>query len=246
MLIFAETVFDMTREEAIEKLAPFIPSLKREYNRWGELRDKNKDRSWLYRDESYRKPSAKWDDPDRERYLPEVIPENFLEGTVADIDGEKFYVKRSYPSIERDYRRVYLEIMDFAMYGNTHKYGKLQIDGLSWSRIGPNSRTASFKLDDVEPRVKGIWDVDLLRIVAEGEMGGGECPPGEATGRFVYLDELFATAAYVTLLRIQGPCVLDNASSYATVRTEKDILLRVAENDEVTFGPKLKKVLQMK
>ena len=235
----------MTREEAIHKLTPFIPSLEREYSRWGELRDKNEDRSWLYRDESYRRPSAKWNDPDKERYLPEMIPENFLEGTVADIDGEKFCVKRSYPSTERDYRRVYLEITDFAMYGNTHKYGKLQIDGLRWSRIGNNTATSWNKLDDVEPRVQSIWDVDLFRIVAEGEMSAEECPVGEATARFTYVDELVATAAYVTLIRIQGPCVLDNASSYATVRTDKDILLSVDKNDEVTFGKKLLRILKL-
>ena len=235
----------MTREEAIEKLTPFIPSLKREYYRWGELRDKNEDRSWLYRDEPYMRPNAKWSDPDRERYLPEVIPENFLEGTVADIDGEKFCVKRSYLSIERGYRRVYLGITDFAMYGNTHKYGKLQIDGLRWSRIGTNSMTSSNKLNDVEPRVQGIWDVDLFRIVAEGEMSAGECPVGEATARFTYIDELIATAAYVTLIRIQGPCVLDNASSYATMRTDNDILLSIDKNDEVTFGKKILRILKL-
>lgn len=235
----------MTKEEAIKKLTPFIPSLRREYNRWGKLRDKNEDRSWLYRDEPYRRPSAKWNDPDRERYLPEVIPENFLEGTVADINGEKFCVKRCYPSIERNYRRVYLEITDFAVYGNTHKYGKLRIDGLRWSRIGTNSMTSSNKLADAEPRVHGIWDVDLFRIVAEGEMSAEECPVGEATARFTYIDELVATAAYVTLIRIQGPCVLDNASSYATVRTDNDILLSVDKNDEVTFGKKMLKILKL-
>ena len=234
----------MTREEAIEKLVPFIPSLKLEYNRWGELRDKNEDRSWLYRDETYRRPSAKWNDPDRERYLPEVIPENFLEGTVADINGEKFCAKRSYPSIERDYRRVYLEITDFAMYGNTHKYGKLLIDGLRWSIIGSNLSTSWNKLNDVEPRVQNIWEVNLFRIVAEGEMSATECPVGEATARFTYIDELIATAAYVTLIRIQGPCVLDNASSYATVRTDNDILLNVDKNDQVTFGKKLLRILE--
>lgn len=235
----------MTREEVIKKLAPFIPSLNREYIMWGKLRDKNEDRSWLYRDEPYRRPSAKWNDADRERYLPEMIPEYFLEGTVADINGEKFCVKRSYPSIERDYRRVYLEITDFAMYGNTHKYGKLQIDGLRWSRIGNNSTTSWNKLDDVEPRVRGIWDVDLFRIVAEGEMSAEECPVGEATARFTYIDELVATAAYVTLIRIQGPCILDNASSYATMRTDNDILLSIDKNDEVTFGKKMIRILKL-
>lgn len=236
----------MTREEAIKKLAPFIPSLNREYIRWGKLRDKNEDRSWLYRDEPYRRPSAKWNDADRERYLPEVIPENFLEGTLADINGEKFCVKRSYPSTERNYRRVYLEITDFAMYGNTHKYGKLKIDGLRWSGIGNNSATSWNKLDDVEPRVRGIWDVDLFRIVAEGEMSAEECPVGEATARFTYIDELVATAAYVTLIRIQGPCILDNASSYATMRTDNDILLSVDKNDEVTFCEKMIRILRLK
>lgn len=236
----------MTREEAIEKLTPFIPSLNREYIRWGELRDKNEDRSWLYRDELYRKPSAKWNSPDRDCYLPEMIPENFLEGAVSDINGEKFCIERSWPSIERDYRRVYLEIMDFAMYGNTHKYGKLRVDGLRWSIIGSNSTISCNKLDDVEPRVRGIWNVELFRIVAEGEMSAAECPVGEATARFTYIDELVATAAYVTLIRIQGPCILDNASSYATARTDDDILLSVDKNDEVAFGKKLLRILKLK
>ena len=132
------------------------------------------------------------------------------------------------------------------MYGNTHKYGKLQIEGLRWSRIGSNTATSWNKLGDVEPRVQGIWDVDLFRIVAEGEMSAEECPVGEATARFTYIDELVATAAYVTLIRIQGPCVLDNASSYATERTDKDILLSVDKNDEVTFGKKMLRILKLK
>lgn len=235
----------MTREEAIKQLAPFIPSLNREYIRWDEPRDKNEDRSWLYRDEPYRKPNAKWDDPDKERYLPEVIPENFLEGTLAEIDGKEYRAKRSFASSTRGYRRVYLEITDFAMYGNTHKYGKLQIDGLIWAESGTKSSTFYYKLEDVEPRVQGIWDVDLFRIVAEGEMSAEECPVGEATARFTYIDELVATAAYVTLIRIQGPCILDNASSYATMRTDNDILLSIDKNDEVSFGKKMIRILRL-
>ena len=44
----------MNRTEAIKTLEPFIPSLTRQYNRWGaENVNKSKDRTWLYRDEYY-------------------------------------------------------------------------------------------------------------------------------------------------------------------------------------------------
>ena len=233
----------MNREEAMKQLEPFIPSLTREYLRWGEKKvDKSKDRSWLYRDEDFRKPHAEWNDPDRERYLPEVIPEHFLEGTVAEVEGEKYVAKPN--DYGRNYRRVYLQVTDFAYYGNTHKYGQLQINGLRWCKEGGNSSHSWGKLSDIEPRVKGIWDVDLFRIVGEGEMAGSECPVGDSTARFVYLDELFATAAYVTLLRIQGPVVLDNASAYSVMRTKDDILLAAGADGSVEWGNKLKRVLK--
>ena len=232
----------MTREEALKVLEPFIPSLQREYNRWGEKTDKVKDRSWLYRDEYFERPHAEWNDPRKREYMPEQILEHFLEGLETEVDGEKFIVRKSYP--ERNYRRVYLEITDFAAYGNTHKYGKLCIDGVHWGSPDSPYATHSWnKLTDVEPRVRNIWDVDLFRIVGEGEMSASECPVGEATARFVYLDELVATAAYVTLLRIEGPLILDNASSYATVRSEKDILVTVDANGNVEWGEKLKRIL---
>ena len=233
----------MTREEALKKLEPFIPSLKREYIRWGKTVDKNIDKSWLYRDESYRKSHATWNDPDREKYLPEVISEHFLEGLTIEVEGESYVAERSR---EYDYRRVYLEVTDFACYGNTHKYGKLEIDGLHWRKVGEKSGWHSWgRLSDEEPRVTGIWDIDLFRIVGEGEMAGSECPPFEATARFVYLDELVATAAYVTLKRIEGPFILDNASSYATVREAKDILVTVGADGNVEWGEKIKRILNL-
>lgn len=223
-------------------LEPFIPSLTRQYNRWGaENVNKSKDRTWLYRDEYYERPNAEWNDPRKREYMPEQIPEHFLEGIETEINGEKFISRKSYP--ERDYRRVYLEITDFAAYGNTHKYGKLLIDGVYWSSLNNSYSYSSGKLTDVEPRVESIWSVDLFRIVGNGEMSGGECPAGEATGRFVYLDELIATAAYVTLLRVQGPVILDNARSYATVRKDDDILLSINADGNVEFGEKLKRIL---
>lgn len=234
----------MTREEALKKLEPFIPSLKRDYCRWGEKKvDKTKDRSWLYRDESYRKPSAKWNDPDKERYMPEVIPQDFLEGLTVEVEGSKYEVERG--SEYGNYRRIYLQVTDFACYGNTHKYGKLEISGLHWRKIGESGWHSWNKLSDEEPRVTGIWDVDLFRIVGEGEMSESECPAGEATGRFVYLDELIATAAYVTLLRIEGPFTLDNAGSYASVRKAEDILVTVDENGNVVWGEKIKRILKL-
>lgn len=232
----------MTREEAIKVLEPFIPSLNREYKRWGEkLIDKTQDKSWLYRDEYFERPSAKYGDPNRSEYLPEKIPADFLVGIEAEDNGEKYVSCNGEGS-----RRAHLEITDFAYYGNTHKYGKLQINGLYWVSKETGYTLLSSKLSDIDPRIQSIWDVDLFRIVEDGEMSMSECEPGAATGRFVYLDELIATAAYVTLIRVMGPVEMDNASSYATVRKDEDMLLTVDKNDNVVFGDKLISVLKLK
>jgi len=160
----------MTRGDAIEQLKPFIPSLNRAYRRWGELQNKAEDRSWLYRDESFRRPGATYDNPNKEEYLPEVIPEHFLEDTVVELKGHKYKVVRENPLWT--YRRVYLQVLDFGYYGNTHKYGQLKIAGLYWYDDERFVKVYACELNDIEPRVQSIWDVDLLRIVAEGEMGG--------------------------------------------------------------------------
>ena len=233
----------MTREEAIKKLEPFIPSLSRQYNRWeDENIDKTADKSWLWRDEHFVRPSSKWDDPHKHEYMPERIPEHFLEGLETEIDGEKYVVRKSH--FEQDCRRVHLDVTDFADYGNTHKYGVLHINGVHWSSSDGATHWWN-KLTDVEPRVKGKWDVDLFRIVGEGEMSGSECPVGDSTARFVYLDELIATAAYVTLLRVEGPIVLDNTGTYASVIKKDDILLTVNRDGNVEWGNKLKNILKI-
>lgn len=229
----------MTRQEALNILAPYIPSMTREYFRWGKKTDKEKDRSWLYRDDYYAKPDAPYGDPDRVKTFPEKIPVDFLEGLEAEFEGKTYVAKRD--EWEKDYRRVYLEIVDFGYWGNKHKYGKLQITGLHWSsgKGGMSCR----QLSNVDPRVTGIWDVDICRIVAEGELDPSECPPGESSQRFDTIEELIATAAYVALLRVEGPIKMDNASSYASAERKDDMILTVDKNDNVTFEKKLLETL---
>lgn len=236
----------MTREEAIKILEPFIPSLNREYKRWGEkLMDKSQDKSWLYRDEYFERPSVKWGDPKRSEYLPDEIPADFLVGIeVEDENGTKYVSCNNFHGEES--RRVYLDITDFAYYGNTHKYGKLCINGLSWLNKENGYHIVSNRFSDVEPRVKSIWNVDLFRIVDDGEMSMSDCKPGEASGRFTYLDELIATAAYVTIIRVMGPVEMDNAGSYATSCKDEDMILTIDKNDNVEFGEKLISVLKLK
>ena len=235
----------MKRKTALKKLQACIPSFNFEYKRWGEkVVDKDKDHSWLYRDECYRRPDADW--KEEPPTLPEVIPPDFLIGEEAVIGDEKYVVRRD---PDDTIRKVCLEVTDFAAYGNTHKYGKLKIRGVHWGRVnddGLYSWTSSRQLGNVDPRVTGLWDVDLYWIIRDSSyFGEGEIgyEVNEATARFVSRDELYITAAYVAILRVGGPMLLHDGYSAAAF-PEKYWLVKIDENDNVTLSPRLRKMMK--
>lgn len=235
----------MKRKTALKKLQACIPSFNVEYKRWGEeVVDKEKDKSWLYRDQTYFRPDHDW--KDEAPTLPEIITPDFLVGTEVEVNDEKYVVKRD--AGDKGIRKVCLEVSDYAAYGNTHKYGKLKIKGVHWSKVdsGPYSWTSSRELGNADPRVTSIWDVDLYWIIRDSSyFGEGErgYEVNEATARFIYNDELYITAAYVSLLRVAGPMLLHDGY-FAAAYPEKYWLVKVDENDNVTFSPKLRKMIK--
>ena len=227
----------MTRQEAMDELRKCIPSFNRKYLHWGKVKDKEQDKSWLYKDDFYSQP----DGERKNFFLPESIPVDFLVGLEADIDGTHYVARRH--ENRRDYRKVDLSVTDYACYGNTHKYGTLSIDGVNWK--DGDCTTSSRKLSNIDPRVVGIWKVDICKILSNEDLGEKNCDwdgyeANEATCRFSNIDELYCTAAYVALLRIEGKFDLTiDAWCDANPSEATQYLLKV-DGDEVRFMPMLK------
>ena len=233
----------MTRQEALEKLQALIPSFRRKYIHWGELVDKDVDRSWLYRDD------LKWDKKNNNITYPEVIPADYLiglKGTLKDRTTGEDIEYETVPHYDEDGggRKIALEVMDFGYYGNTHKYGTLKVSGVEWRNLTNGYTTMCSELDDIDPHVSFYWNVDLFKIIDDNDLSqkkdDWDCyNPNEATQRFESLAELYCTAAYVALLRYQGPIYLFEGS-WCCVPSKKDYLLTVDENDNVEFYDELK------
>ncbi len=226
----------MTREEAMNELKKCIPSFNRKYIHWGKLVDKETDKSWLYKDEIYSQP-----DGERKTFLmPEVIPVDFLNGIKANFDDCE------YVSVSQNPRKVDLSVTDYACYGNTHKYGTLSISGAVWQHeeFGKKWSTSSRRLSNIDPRVTGIWKVDLCKILSNEDLGEKGCDwegyeANEATCRFSDIDELYCTAAYVALLRIEGDFLLTIDSYVASDPKPFQQLMKI-EDGNVTFLPMLR------
>lgn len=228
----------MRREEALNILRGCIPSFNRKYRHWGKIADKEVDMSWMYLDEYFYKNN----DYSNIYTLPEVVPYDFLVGTEGEFYGKKYFVVQNWNTDTRPQRHISLDITDFGLYGNTHKYGDLCISGLGWREEGKTKGIMSTTRDDIDPRIRGMWKMELRKILSPEDLGenadweGFEA--GEATQRFSNLNELLCTAAYVSLFRFQGPLSL-NIGAFYIVPDEEEYLLQVDENDNVTFEPRL-------
>lgn len=231
----------MKRNQALNKLKACIPSFGRGYMRWGEEIDKETDKSWLYLDETYTqyKGNGKF-------FLPEVIEPNFLIGVKTEIDGVTF------ESRNRDItnglpRTICLEVTDFAYFGNRHKYGQLKTSSPDWVNLSNSYMTRTNDLHEIDPRIGTIWKTNLRRILSPEDLGEKGCDwegfsPHEATERFSDLDELYCTAAYVTILRFTGNYTL-HVGSYAAMPDEDDFLVKCIDGN-ITFCEKLKKAIR--
>lgn len=214
----------MKRRTILRRLEVNLPSFSVPFIKWGREIDKATDTSWLYAS-------------DRNPGLPDRIPADFLEGRELDIKG-KHYVSRA---IERhrkeEGRMIKLEVIDFAFYGNRHKYGSLYIDGLEWYNADSGCTASGTAFHEADPLVDYYWKVELYKIIRK-EDGFFEEPgyeTGQRTQRFTTMGELYATAAYVSLFRVLGPFSLYEGS-YCTVPRKKDLILSVDAEDNVTIG----------
>ena len=229
----------MTREEALNTLKKCIPSFNRKYVHWDKLVNKDEDLSWLYLDETFRKWNSKDDKP---YLLPAVIPADYLTGFEATVNGDTYH-----SVARRSKRHIALDITDYGLFGNTHKYGRLEASGVEWKKDGTNLVSFGSIFGEYDPRITPKWDIELRKILSSEDVSEKNCDwsgydAGEATQRFSDLNELLCTAAYVCLFRFQGPFDL-NTGAYYVVPDEEDYLLRVDENDNVTIYPKLKKAI---
>ena len=218
---------EMRRVNLMQMLIPHIRFFNSEYRRWGKPTDKDEDLSWLY-----------LDDLTHDR-LPVKIPTNFLEGIQVVDEGETWTTpaSKNCPG-----RKVNLEVMDFACYGNQHKYGELFISGVVFANEG-RCRFGNY-LNKMDNRIQSSWKIDIRKIITENDSfaGADGYELGEGTQRFDDLLELFCTATYVALLRIEGPFVMYYGDRVCVLGKDK-IMLKVGANGAAYLGPVLKKLL---
>ena len=141
----------------------------------------------------------------------------------------------------RSGRKVNLEVMDFGLYGNQHKYGELYISGVAFV----NGNTCRYgSINAMDNRIQPSWKIDIRKIITESDSFAGEdgFELGEGTQRFDDLLELCCTAAYVALLRIEGPFVMYYGDRVCVLGKDK-IMLEVGVNGAAYLGPVLKKLL---
>ena len=222
----------MNRQEAMELMKVFMPSWSREFNdrRWlGEL-------GWLYSDGINK--------------LPDTIPIDYLVGrAIIDSRGRQLTVVDENHYAYRDKevpkgRTVNVDWMQFP--GHPHMYAKLKVRGTAW-RGDEDGRTFTTNVFDKEipkeqPELKNVrhnHEIELFRILPQEDID--EAPydwesyeAGCRTNRFLKFSELYATAIYVALLRVEGPFYLvDGDSVYAY--NKKNLIITVSSRGTVRF-----------
>ena len=218
----------MKRKTLIGRLKKNLPSFALPFIKWGEEVDKAKDRSWLYLDEG-------------NTLLAEHIPEDYLAGLKVTTSDGKHYTSITRSEQEKG-RIVKLEIMDFGFYGNTHKYGELNISGVEWREDETGMYRSCSELREIDPRISYSWNVKLCKIIRpeDGFFEQDGYESGCNTQRFTKLSELYATAVYVALFRVLGPFSLYECASCVVPR-KKDLILSVDDRDNVSIGSGFKR-----
>ena len=227
----------MKRPEALQYLRQFIPSFEREYA-----------------DSDILGPMG-WIAIDQNR-IPDVIPADFLKGISVERNGRVFTVMTR-DDFKRTFERTDLPagrhctIQYFNYCGNPHLYGTLRIAGFELVHVDKEEDrvlTLGSYGNEKEPELKGmdfIYKTEVGRILPREEV---DARPGDWSGydagcrtsRFLDVKELLATAAYVALMRVEGPLFLTVGDSYYQ---EKDLLMRVSADDNVEFTGLFRKYL---
>ena len=229
----------MTREEAMSLLKSHIPSFERKFN---DEEYYGKD-GWLFMDERVT--------------LPPVIPEDFYVGKTYEYKGVTLtsiqYRDTKSERVEREYykepegRRIHLSYLIFP--GHPHMYPKLEVDGVATVQKGDNLNNdkefLSFYLPD-DKTLSHHWEITPMRILPQEDVDKAPYEwefykAGDRTNRFLDLREMYLTAAYVCLSRIQGPFFLTDKSRYDYKRPAP--LVVVDKNGVVTFSEEMKRLL---
>ena len=234
----------MKREEVLERLKKWIPSFRREYTGYP-----NGEWDWLFRN-------------DYDTHAPTKIPYDFLEGEkMVDSRGRELIVssrhlRPSYIEYKKTHgelpgRHIHWNYTTFA--GHPHHYMTLktsgqeftfQEDGKTWSTTVWDSELEKY------PKLKQasrIMETKLYRILPQEEIDENPLDwdhyeAGDVTERFLDAAEMFATAAFVTLYRFEGPLVLLN-SDYCVAYDKKDLILSVSSRDNVRIYSKALRML---
>ena len=231
----------MDKKTVLVQLEKVIPSFQRKWTGFGGTCDENNKYGFLYKDEfCYNKEK---DGSVLTKELPFFIPKGFLEGIVVEKD-DKSDKLISLPPIKQEGKLVIgMQVTSFQGYGlYEHTYGTLQIPGPRWSKVGTNSIICGYLGDytsdpNFDPRIQSIWNVELCRIITEEDINSRAdwhgWKPGDANQRFVSISEMFLTACYITLARIETPFILKGDERYYSDREKW--LISTDDNDEVTF-----------
>ena len=213
----------LKRKTLLKRLRELIPSLNRvellnEYDREIYLEKNNE--GYLCKDNDN---------------IPWVIPQNFQVGHEMVYNGVKYY---SCPNKNLyGVKRATIEIQDFKLYGNTHCYGKLTIDGVKWD----DGTGRSVMTDNKEfPLVKHLYNINITKILSQEDISKENedwCGyyEGSISERFSNIKELIITTLYVALSRIDGSFILFEGSPCCLYK-KSEALLIVDDNDNVKIN----------
>lgn len=231
----------MKREEVLERLKKWIPSFQREYTGYP-----NGEWDWLFRN-GYNSTGC-----------PTKVPYDFLEGEkMVDSRGRELTVSSNHlrPSYI-EYRKTHGELPGrhihwnyMAFPGHPHYYMTLKTSGQEFTFTDEKGKLYSTTVWDSElekyPKLKQasmIMETNLFRILPQEEIDKNPLDwdnyeAGVATERFLDAVEMYATAAFVTLYRFEGPLVLLN-SDFCVAYNRKDLILSVSSRDNVRIYSK--------
>lgn len=176
---------------------------------------------------------------------PWIIPADYGVGIKIKQD-EKEYISTKYKS-NNNYKRCNIEVTDFSFMGNHHCYGKVTVENTKWINTETGSSLFTSVLDRLYPEATSNLQWDVCRMLFEEDItnGKGDWTEYEAhypTERFESFDELLMVSIYTIVARIQGPIKIQN-SSYICEESDKNILVTIDENENVTLRSDIKKLI---
>lgn len=176
---------------------------------------------------------------------PWIIPTDYGVGIKIKQD-EKEYISTKY-NPTNNYKRCNIEVTDFRFSGNHHCYGKVTVDNTTWVNTETGTSMYSSGLDKLYPEATSCLHWNICRMLFEEDIinGKGDWTEYEAhypTERFESFDELLMVAIYTILVRIQGPVKIQQ-SSYCCDEPDKNLLVRIDENENVTLRSDIKKMI---